>query len=498
MRKNDFDFSIPIRQSKVAIAILIYKTFKIIVRQLWPVLLIFLIGRGGTEKNYLVIFISVVAIVSLVLSIIGYFRFYFHIKGDELIVHKGVINRKVLNISFDRIQTVNFEQNLIQQVFNVVGLKVDTAGSAKDEFSFDALDRDMAVALRETILSAKKESVLEENSITEQSSEQEFSPILELGVLDLIKIGASQNHFKSFGLIMLFFFWIYDNLQDAGINAEEYTESYLPEMSQALATVVIMAVILSVVSFLISLINTVFRYFDLKLLRGDRGFKIISGLFNRKEVAAMDHKIQMIQWGDNPLKRFFGMKDLQFKQASSVEVNSNKSIKVVGCYNEQIEEVKRHYFRSGAFDGLQGKGIDYRYLIRRIIFVGGIPALMLVTIAYFNIEQRWVLLGIAGLWLIWIILSSIVKFKKYRYDFNQWVMLVKKGMFGDYESLLKLIKVQNIKIQQTLYQKRNDLADIEFYTASGSATIPFIPHQDAKDIRDYILYKVETSKERWM
>ncbi len=498
MKRNDFDFSQPIRQSRVAIAMLIYKTIRVITGQIWPLLLIFLLGRGGGSfQSYLVIFVIVVAVISLVLSLFGYFRFYFYIKEDELIIHKGVINKKVLNISFDKIQTVNFEQNLIQQVFNVVGVKVDTAGSSQNEFNFEALDKEQALALRDYILTNKKSNInieLDENPVNENA----FESILKLNVIDLIKIGVTQNHLRSLGLIFVFVFWIYDNLSEAGINAENYAEDYFSQISQMTLFALIFAVILILISFFISLITTVFRFFNLNLERNKNGFKIKAGLFNRKEVAAMDHKIQMIQWSQNPLQRLLGLHDLVFKQASSVEMDLNKSIKVVGCYDHHLDIVKDHYFDAGSFEGLLSWKIHKKYIIRRVSYFGVIPAVAACAIAFFWTSSFWMLYVLAPIWLVWLWYSSLRRFKKYRLFFNEKILGLKEGRFIDDQTVMRVIKVQNIKLIQTLYQRRHDLADVQLYTASGSIKIPYLPLAKAKTLRDYILYKVETSSLRWM
>ncbi len=502
MKKSDFDFSKPIRQSYIAIAIIVYKTFKVIFRQALPFVLIFFLGKGSKTVDYILYPVIVLSLISLVLSIIGYFRFYFYIKGNELIVQKGVIKRKTLNIDFDRIQTINFEQNLIQQIFGVVGLVVDTAGSKKNEFSFDALDRDMAVALRDTILSAKRkqntsDTPLEKSSITQE--EESLISILKLEIPDLIKIGVSQNHLRSLGLIIAFFFWVGDNLRQAGINSEQYAEDYFMDLSNPFTFMLFMFPLLILVSFVISLITTVFKYFDLNLWRGSKGFKISSGLFNKKEVAAMDHKIQMITWSDNPLKRLLGIKDLHFKQASSEEVNSKKSISVAGCYDHHIQAVKRHYFKKHAFDHLQEFEIDRRYIYRQVLYFGLIPGLILITIPILFSEASLLWFCLASIfWIAYSFITNTVKHKKRRYSINKSVFHMKKGLFGNSEYLLKLLKIQNIQITQTFYQRRQQLANLKLYTASGNVTVPYIDLNQAQSLRDYLMYKVETNKEKWM
>ncbi len=150
MKKSEsYDFSQPIRQHYVAIIMIVYKYYSVIIRQLLPVIVIFFIGRNRSASwtDYIVYGAVGVAFLSMVIAIIAYFRFYFHIADDELVVQQGILNKKRTSIPFDRIQTINIEQNLIHQLFKVVKVEVDTAGTDKSEFSFDALKMDMAEQL---------------------------------------------------------------------------------------------------------------------------------------------------------------------------------------------------------------------------------------------------------------------------------------------------------------------------------------------------------------
>ena len=76
-------------------------------------------------------------------------------------------------------------------------------------------------------------------------------------------------------------------------------------------------------------------------------------------------------------------------------------------------------------------------------------------------------------------------------------MVLRKGFIGYQTSAFLYRKVQRISVTQTLFQERKGLATIRFFLASGSLRIPYVDFQMAKDLRDYILYKVESSQRPW-
>jgi putative membrane protein len=499
MKRNDFQFDLPIRQSYVAILLLIYKRFKALIRGAWPILLVVFFKQDSNIKNYVFAGLVGLVILSIIFAIISYFRFFFSVKGDELVVQKGVFTKKFLNIPFDRIQTVNFEQNIVQQVFDVVGLKIDTAGSKGSEFEFEALDKPTAKALRELILEGKRQSEIDEKGEALPIQEEKLETILHLSLSDLFKVGVTQNHIRSFALILAFFATIYQNLSDVGLDPDEMT-NYMPEvdMTNYKLMVLVLIPIVFLVSFLISIIVTGLRYFDLKLERGNRGFKITSGLFNRKEVAAMDNKIQMISWKNNPLKRMVGINDVQFRQASSIEVKSKKSINIPGCNQGHINNINEYYFEPDSFENQDNYIISRHFIYWRILYFGIVPATIMTALVYLSSEMGYLFFLIPFFWLAWIIITSYIRHYKRTYSINGKILTSGKGMFGNLYNVMKLYKVQNIKIHSSIYQRRRGLADLQVFTAAGFIRIPFIEEEKARALRDYLLYKVENDERSFM
>ena len=255
MRKSNFNFTIPQRQSYVAILMIIWKTYRVLIRQVFPFLVIFFVGKSTKNNfgNYFLYFVITVALIGMLYSILSFFRYYFHIVEDKLIVEKGVFGRSKTIIPFERIQTINFEQNLAHQVFSVIRLKVDTAGSAQKEFEFDAIAIDQAQALRKIVLEKKsklvsivKTSDNKEDSIDEKKA---YKSILKLSIIDLIKVGITENHFRSGALLLFALWWIWDNLREAGLDPEKYTEDIDP-LAGGVIILIGLAVIFIILAFL--------------------------------------------------------------------------------------------------------------------------------------------------------------------------------------------------------------------------------------------------------
>ncbi len=498
MKKNSHDFNQPTRQHLVAILMIIYKFYRGLIRQAFPILLLFFVGKRAQKSGlFLQVGLAVFALLGTIYGVVAYFKYYFYLEEDELVIKSGVFGKKSVNIPFERIQTIDFEQNIVHQMFNVVALKIDTAGSAKSEFKFDALDRHSAEELRNKILQKKKSLVKTIDFIEEETvSIEQAETIFSLTPLDLIKVGLTENHFRSFWLIIITVLYFLQGADDMGFDMWHYFDDVDNSMIfKSVALFLSAAIFFIIISLLYSLVRTILRYYNLRFQRTNNGFKIISGLLNRREVAARDTKIQILNWSQNLLQKFINLYEINLKQASSVQVKSKKSIIVPGAYLQQIEDVKRYLFKKNALDELDFLGVSPHYFYRKAMYLV-LACLLIVSFLFFD-QKEMHLIWVIPLFLIWL-LSSFLSYKKKKYAINDFVLQTNGGVYGYGHSLMKLYKVQSVKIKRNLYQRRRGLSTVIVYTATGGLSIPYIPHAKALELMDYFLYKVETSKAKWM
>ena len=504
-------FSTPKRQSPIAIFLIVQKLIQQIIRQFWPILLVVILNNfdfqaktnTANEDPYFTRILFVLGGLSAVGSIIAYFKFYYYIKDDEFIIEKGLFKKIKINLPFDRIQTINFEQNLIHQAFNVVSLEIDSAGSNQKEISLQAISRKEAEAIRSFIMTEKAKQQTVDNNEQEALplEEAEQHLLMQLNPLDLLKVGVSQNHIRGLGIIMGFAFWIFQSLEDflPDYKAEESIAGYsikALDWPTILYYSIYLLFALVIFSIGISLVMTVFQYFGLKFFRTERGFKVAAGLFTKREESANINKIQLVRWQDSILKRFFGIFQLGLFQASSAAINIKQSINVPGCYAHQINTVRKSYFPEEQYLNYSLHGISPLIIGRRVLYLGGIPAAIFLLNAWFN--QSISLVIAALLWPIFVYFTSRIYHKNWKFHVSEEGILTEHGILGTQFTLLKWYKIQAVKTRQSIYQRRKDVADLYFYTAAGSVRIPYISLEKAQAITNYVLYKVEVDNRSWM
>ncbi len=490
------------RQSPVAIIIILQRLFVIIIKSAWPVLIFYFINPES-KFEYFVALIGIGAVaLSTVGSLISYFNFYFRLEETELVMRSGLFNKTFRTIPFDRIQTISFTQNIIHRIFNVVQLDLDTAGSSGSELAIKALSHSKANEIKSFILDRKEAfpTQHEENEMpqkledTHQSviPEKPGNTLLHLSIKDLLKVGVSQNHLRTVGIMVAFIFGLTQYAEDL-LSKEKEEEIWLL-LFGSVVIITTLIVLLFVAAFFLSLINTVLKYYNLRLLASERGYTITAGLFTKTEQSAQHQKIQLLEWRNNPIKRFFGIYTLYLKQAASAALNRKRTLVVPGCYLSHIKAVRASYFSNFNTADFSEYAISPLIVGRIVLYLGVVPALIFGTL-YF-LKTWWGLLLLGWIPVVWFF--ARIYYQKWRYAISSKGVYLTKGFLGQRAAILLWYKVQSVKLKQSPFQRRKDLATLEFSTAGGNLTLPYISLTQAEALRDYVLYAVERSTNDWM
>lgn len=495
-------FQQPQRQSPKAIVLILLKYIRIVVRQIWPILLIVLINPKSDKGLMIIFLVLAVTLLSLLYSILAYTRYYFFIENHELCVRSGVFRKTVLNVPFDRIQSIDFKRNIVHQFLNVVSVQVDTAGSKGSELELDAIDHDRAVALREIVLAYKRERHV---SLPDQEGMPASMPpikavpelILSLSSRDLIKVGISENHLRTAAIIFVFFLSLADDLDKiVGWDVYGQLENTKNAMSLAgiLATLVAIPFFIGI-SFTFTLVRTVLKYYDLKFWREGQSFKVVSGLFTRNEKTIQKPKIQFIRWVTSPLKRMFGIYQMNIYQATNIEQQTDKSLVIPGCYLQQVNSTLDMIvpeFRQAVFTSHK---MDVSIVYRMVFLFGFLPALFFGILAWYNEGvTQWMLVLIFPL----AIYMGYLYQKKRRLKIHPDYILSEGGIFGHTYKLVEIYKIQSVTVECSPFQRWRGLTSLHIFTAGGEITFPFLDVRIANQARDFILYRVERDHHSWM
>ncbi|MCC5929334.1 MAG: PH domain-containing protein [Cyclobacteriaceae bacterium] len=459
------------------------------------------------EKLKVIALIIVIAMILAIISGIIYFlNFRFWLNDKEMIVQRWFFRLKRINIPYDRIQSVALEQSFWQQIMEVFQVKIDTAGSSIDEIRLRALSMENAQSLRKelqrrtniNVLSPdEEEGVLPESAMHPLKSTKKGKVLVKLNVGRLILVGLSENHLRSSTYIFAFTLYLYQYIEQFGL--EKFAMRHIDETAFDFNSLTIWLNLLFlyvVISLLISLISTVFKYYNFRLRDYDKYLVSTHGLFKTSETHLKEKRIQRITLTQNPFQKLLDMAALQLTQVGVGTPNNSRAIDIPGMSTQKAQQWLNAY-REDPSESEDAENIDIhpfraRYIWVRMLFF----LIMALGIAiYFNSPMyNWPL-------SIVLVLLFILH---YRSVTCYSVKLLKKGIqkqsafFEKNTFFIKFEKIQHVSIIRGPISRLFGFYTLNISTAGGALSLSYLHKKEAMYLRDFFLFKVEKENKAWM
>lgn len=508
--QEEWDISQPTRQSYLGVIVYMLRNFRALIT-----LLISLIAVAAAAPIFWTIVGIALVPLMVIFALLAYWQyrnFTFHVEGDSLIIHKGVLVKEKKSVPVERIQSIQVTKNVIQRLLGLVALKVDTAGSRGSELEIPALERDRADALRDLLYEKKEALLTEEPEISEQgenTQREEAKPkkkrpdreegdvLVKLGIFDLLKVGLTENHLKT-GFIAIAFVFGYASQYQELLEQylEGYVDTYASKVANAGIALIVSALILyAVFSILLSLIRTILRFFNLKAVLKSEAVEISTGLLQRNEYRVPKNKIQYIEWETNPLRRAVGYESAKLKPSNSMgEVAGQQNIEIPAL---KFESSKR--LAQGVFPNIHEP--EFYIAANRAAYArlfGFISALIFAPLAVL-LFYHFGYPGISTVVLILLFAALGYRYgKTVRVHFDLDFIYIKRGWLFPKRIVLPSYKAQSVEFAQNILLRRRNLCHLKFYTAAGSATVRFLDKSEAIKVYNQLLYSVERHEGSWM
>lgn len=483
---KSIDWSQPQRQPLAGLAIVFLNTFWEVIKRLWPVLLLMLFGNKekglGRFESIALIFL----VFTIVSAVLRFFYFRFYIEQEKLIIKSGWFRKETKIIPLDKVHSIHIESGPLHQALGVVKLSIDTAGSQKAEASIDALNRNMAEALKEKLEPQRQPGPSAE-------VQEDNDPVLQLTTTDLLRLSISANHLEAFFLFLSFGLGLYENLKGLDDQLMPGIEDLLP--GRAVSSLLFLAFAVLIITMLVSTARIFLQFYHFRIVRKGKGFHVRSGLLSIRERVISIRKIQFVSWKANWVRRLMQLWILEFHVAGGDELKKGLKVQVPITRNEQIPQLVREYNEEPQTEGLPFAGIHTSFIWRRMLVTGIIPVFLLMVPFWFLWKGYVLFLLIYPMFLLVLLWCYQRKFRLWAFED---VVLVRKGIFGEEKILMQWHRIQAVRLNQSIYQRKHRLASITFLSAGGNISVPYIPLEYARSMVNFALFKTEGSDRAWM
>lgn len=508
-----------------------------------PLLVIAVIsGRGPKGGVYTLIFIGLSAVgllFSLGFALIRYFTFTYRIDEGELQTQEGLWWKHERRIPLQRIQDVRLTQSVLQRIFKVAEVQVETAGGAGAEAQLSVISLDDAERLR-TYLFARRDAAPTEATSTSPLLDFDLDegdapavPIVAAPVVtavpevvlreatlkDLAIAGLTQNWF---GTALAgaggMFFWLREYLprreqsrllKTGAETANGWLHSNGLSLGIALATAGILMVLIGVT---VSIVRTIILFYGFKLTRTGEDLGRSWGMFTRHVSRLPRRRIQVVEIEQSPLRRFVGVALLRADTAGSIATrgqegahNTGRDVLVPLLPRADVDSLLPELFPGVALEPPHWHSISPLAIRREAmpgIWLCLIVSLGVIWALRATVVTAWPLglLPLLGIPLFWW--TSRAGWKQLGWALDGGLFRTRRGILSRSEHLVPLRNLQVVKVRQSPFDRRLRLLSLHVDTAGqtltgGGPRLDHVPQEEGWELVRTLAQEAQRQRFRW-
>lgn len=435
-----------------------------------PPLIIVLFQNIGAEDPRRPLIILLILFGSMIFSFgyqfLNWYFYTYRFEDGYLHVKSGVIIKKERSIKQERVQTVNIRRGIIQRLFDLASLQVETAGAGgESEFNLTAVAYDEAMQIKKSLESLERTPAnevakkIKSNNLAEEESGE--LPVKEytIAMPELFIAGATSGRF-----LLLFSILAAILSQIIPFIPETFRETIIDQVtSTALVTVILVALILMFFSWLVSTVAYVIQYINFTVRREEERLQVTWGLIEQKQLNLKLHRLQALVIQEGILRQPLGRATLIAEVAGGGSKEQSyitvlfpllRKEKVQGFLNDILPEYKL----PESFKPLPRRALR-RYLFRA-----------LAPVVLVSIPMLWLPYGYGWLTFILLIPAYFWGLSRYRAGgtFLKENQLVLRFRFiNRYMVMMVRSNIQAIQGSVNPFQRRQNLKTLRAWVLSS-------------------------------
>ncbi len=421
------------------------------------------IFSGGMRLSVFLLIGAVLVVVgSAVWGFLSWRATRYWTSGGAFHLSQGVLQKNERTIPLEHVQSVDTVQGIIQRLFRVVEVRIETAGGGMTESdaSLSALDRDAATLLRQELEGYRAEAVEEE---------EEAGPnvLRRLGTKDLLVAGATSGQIGVALSLVAIGSQFFDNFVSERLFERVY-ESLAPGSVLGVALIVLAV---GLFAWLLAIGGTILSYAGFTLSREGDFLYIKRGLLEKREATIPLARIQAVRIVEGVLRQPFGLALLRVESAGygagTEDVAVSTTIFPLLPRREAVELLKEAAPEFAVEPELRPLP---RRSLRRYVFRSTIVVLLISVAA--GVQLAFILDSVlAGFAFLPLVLPAVL-YGLLRYRDSGWEvvddrLVARSRSLGRVTSIAPRRRLQSRSVVRSPFQRRARLATFRVRVASS-------------------------------
>jgi putative membrane protein len=434
-------------------------------------IIIAIVTGGGFLAVTSYLFVLGIALLGVLHRAIDWWRFTYEVTPRELRVQSGVISRRERTIPLDRIQSVDINESLLQRLFGVVRVRIESAASGGKgaDVTLDAVSRQDAAALRSELTAATRGQIATEpGAISTPGSESEL--ILRLSPARLLMTGATSGRVgPALGVLA----GAFQLLQDVGSN-ELWERAARVGENTTLNGVVVLIILLAIGAWVLAIGSTILTYAGFELRRAGDRLLISYGLLERRRSTIPLARVQAVTISEGVLRQPFGLASIRIESAGYGKDAAASGVLAPLIRRDEIARLLDRACPDYAVDPADmtlarlPQRARRRYLGGPVFSVLALTGILIIAAALISgIPWRWGLWGLALVPVV--VIWGLLRFR----DAGYWLgdddrrLVIRERRIDRLTIVTERRRLQHRSVHQNRLQRRADLATFGVAVASG-------------------------------
>jgi putative membrane protein len=427
-----------------------------------PFLVFVVFGSRGTNWDLFYFYGSIgVVVLIFVYGMLAWYRFTYRIEQGELRIEYGLIIRKKRYIPFDRIQSLDLSEGILQRLFGLVKVKVETAGSGgmglqDGEAVLTAITRQDAEEIHNYLVSIKKNG----KGAEEQEEETCEDVLYKITIKELLLLASTSG---GVGVVISAVLAFVSQFEEF-IPYERIFDGFEHFVQSGVVIISIVVFVGFLLAWIIAVFGTMLKYANFTVRKIDNDLVITRGLLEKRQFTIPLNRIQAVRISENLIRQPIGYASAYLESAggSAIDQESSKVIILPIVKKSRIPDLLEPYLKEYQFRTklIPAPPRAYtRYLVKGWILV--IPVILMVSWFF----RPWgyvslLLLGISALW-------SYLKYKDAGWSINEGLLTFRYRNIVKSTVFMRKNKVQSFSVKESYFQRKKKLATVEAIVKSG-------------------------------
>ncbi|WP_185819614.1 PH domain-containing protein [Salibacterium salarium] len=251
-------------------------------------------------------------IIGLLIYCVFYWLFFrYMFEDNELRIKKGIFVKKHRYIQKNRVQSVAVHSPLLHRLFNVVKVKIETAGGGMEaEAELVAIPENQANSIREALGNRDNKEKRESTSITadcdsyeyNKTADDPYSITYKVSWKAIILAGVTSGKVGLVFSAAAAVFSQIDQLLPKGF----YEESFGTLLSMGTYLLTGIFVMLALIAWLVSILITIKQYGNFEIRKSENEIIISRGILEKRELTLQLDRVTSVRYISNPIRQWLG------------------------------------------------------------------------------------------------------------------------------------------------------------------------------------------------